>query len=64
MKTRYLQQSVLPESDWPPSLGGQYVRLVLIGQRRQLSCHRYEDVIEKQKDYTRGDYDKIKRKFN
>ena len=59
IKTRYLQQSILPESEWPPSLGGQYIRLALISQGRLLSHHRYEDVIEQQIDYTRGDYDKI-----
>ena len=59
MKTRYLRQSVLPESDWPPSLGGQYIRLALISQGRSLTDHRYKDVIKQQKDYTRGDYDKI-----
>ena len=58
-KTRYLQQSVLPKSDWPPSLGGQYIRLALISQGRSLSHHRYEDVTEQQIDYTRGDYDII-----
>ena len=58
-KTRYMQQSVLPESEWPPSLGGQYIRLALISQGRLLSNHRYKDVIEQQRDYTRGDYDKI-----
>jgi hypothetical protein len=59
LKTRYLQQSVLPESAWPPSLGGQYIRLALISQGRSLTDHRYKDVIEQQIDYTRGDYDKI-----
>ena len=59
IKTRYLRQSVLPEFDWPPSLGGQYIRLALISQGRSLTDHRYKDVIEQQKDYTRGDYDKI-----
>jgi hypothetical protein len=59
MKIRYLQQSVLPESAWPPSLGGQYIRLALIGQGRLPTHHRYSDVIEQQKDYTRGSYDKI-----
>ena len=58
-KTRYLQQSVLPESDWPPSLAGQYIKLALIRQDRSLFHHRYEEVIERQKDYTRGNYDKI-----
>ena len=59
MKTRYLQQSILPDSDWPPSLGGQYIRLALIEQQRSLHYHTPESVIEQQKDYTRGDYDKI-----
>ena len=59
MKTGYLQQSVLPESDWPPSLGGQYIRLALISQGRSTAHHMYKDVIEQQIDYTRGDYDKI-----
>ena len=59
LKTRYIQQSVLPDSDWPPSLGRQYIRLALIRQERQLSNHTYESVIEHQIDYTRGDYDKI-----
>ena len=58
-KTRYLQQSILPESDWPPSLGGQYARLVLINQKRQLYSYRYEDIVGQQRDYTLGDYDKI-----
>ena len=33
--------------------------MALISQGRLLSHHRYEDVIEQQIDYTRGDYDKI-----
>ena len=32
MKKRYVEQPVLPESDWPPTLGGQYIRLALIKQ--------------------------------
>lgn len=59
LKTRYIQQSVLPESDWPPSLGRQYIQLALIHQERQLKNHTYESVLEHQIDYTRGDYDKI-----
>ena len=59
VKTRYVQQSILPDSDWPPSLGGQYVRLALIHQERQLHNYTYESVVEQQIDYTRGDYDKI-----
>ena len=59
MKMRYVQQSVLPDSDWPPSLGGQYIRLALIKQQRSLHYHNTKAVIEHQIDYTRGDYDKI-----
>ena len=59
MKMRYVQQSILPDSDWPPSLGGQYIRLALIEQQRSLHHHTPESVIEHQIDYTRGDYDKI-----
>ena len=58
-KARYVQQSILPDSDWPPSLGGQYIRLALIKQQRSLYYHTPESVIEHQIDYTRGDYDKI-----
>ena len=59
VKARYVQQSILPDSGWPPSLGGQYIRLALIHQERQLRNYTYESVVEQQKDYTRGDYDKI-----
>ena len=59
VKTRYVQQSILPDSGWPPSLGGQYIRLALIEQQRSLYYHTPESVIEQQIDYTRGDYDKI-----
>ena len=59
VKTRYVQQSILPDSDWPPSLGGQYIRLALIKQQRSLHYHNTKAVIEHQIDYTRGDYDKI-----
>ena len=59
MKARYVQQSILPDSDWPPSLGGQFIRLALIKQQRSLHYHTPESVIKHQIDYTRGDYDKI-----
>ena len=32
MKARYKQQSILPESAWPPSVGRKYVELALINQ--------------------------------
>ena len=59
-KERYTQQSVLPELDWPPKLGRKYIRLALIEQGQP--CHdsnNYGTVIELQKDYVRGKYDKI-----
>ena len=52
MKTRYLQKSILPELDWPPSLGGQYIRLALINQGRLPAHHKYEDVIEQHRVIT------------
>ena len=58
-RVKYHQQSDLPESEWPPPLGGTYIRLALIKQGRSMYDHRYELVIEKQIDYTRGDYDII-----
>ena len=58
-KVMYCQQSDLPESEWPPILGGTYIRLALIKQKRSTYDHRYELVIEQQIDYTRGHYDKI-----
>ena len=59
MKSRYLQQCVLPESDWPPSLGRQYISLALVHNERSPAHYKYSDVIEQQEDYTRGKYDKI-----
>ena len=58
-KKRYIQQPVLPELDWPPTLGGQYIRLALIKQGRTRHDFKYGTVIELQKDYVRGRYDKI-----
>ena len=58
-KMRYVEQPVLPESDWPPTLGGQYIRLALIKQGRTTHDFSYRTVVELQKDYVRGEYDKI-----
>ena len=58
-KKRYIQQPVLPELDWPPTLGGQYIRLALIKQGRTRHDFKYGTVIELQKDYVHGRYDKI-----
>ena len=59
IKARYIQRPVLPESDWPPSLGGKYIRLALIKQGRTTCDFRYHAVVELQEDYVRGKYDKI-----
>ena len=56
-KKRYTDQPVLPESDWPPTLGGQYIQLALIKQGPHDLTHR--KVVALQEDYVRGRYDKI-----
>ena len=58
-KTRYMQQSILPESEWPPPIGGDYVTLAMIKHGRSMYEHRYESFVEQQIDYTRGNYDRI-----
>ena len=58
-KRIYTAQSVLPESDWPPPLGGQYIRLALIKQGRTTQDFKYSSVVKTQIDYVRGYYDKI-----
>ena len=59
IKNRYVQQPVLPELDWPPTLGGQYIRLALIKQGRTIRDFTHRAVVELQEDYVRGEYDKI-----
>ena len=59
IKERYVQQPVLPELDWPPSLGGQYIRLALIKQGRTTHDFTHCAVVEFQEDHVRGKYDKI-----
>ena len=59
IKKRYVQQPVLPESDWPPTLGGQFIRLALIKQGRDTGDFKHRIVVELQEDYVRGKYDKI-----
>ena len=58
-RKRYIQQSVLPMSDWPPTLGGKFIRLALIKQGRTRRDFSHRAVIELQEDYVRGNYDKI-----
>ena len=58
-KMRYTGQPILPESDWPPTLGGAYIRLALVKQGRTTRDFKYRKVVALQKDYVRGKYDKI-----
>ena len=59
LREKYLEQPVLPDSDWPPSLGGQFIRLALIPRQRGVYANSYDSVIKVQKDYVRGNVDKI-----
>ena len=60
LKVQYLAGPELPEADHPPSLkGGDYIRLALIQHERSTHTSRYGPVVEMQKDYTRGNFDKI-----
>ena len=58
-KMSYVEQPVLPESDWPPTLGGQYIQLALIKQGRTTRDFTHRAVIELQEDCVQGKYDKI-----
>ena len=58
-RMRYIDQSVLPESDWPPTLGGQYIRLALVKQGRTTRDFEYRKIVVLQEYYVRGKYDKI-----
>ena len=59
IKKIYTMQPVLPDSDWPPTLGGEYIRLALIKQGRTMHDFRHKAVVAKQIDYIRGNYDRI-----
>ena len=59
IKKRYQHKPVCPESDWPPSLGAKYINLALIKQGRTHIDFKCGEVVQQQKDYVRGKYDKI-----
>ena len=48
---------ILPDGDWPPSLGRQYTRLAMIEQERELP--RAELVVTMERDYIHGNIDNI-----
>ena len=58
-RKRYIQQPVLPESVWPPNLGGEFIRSALIKQGRTRHDFSRGAVIELQEYYVRGKYDII-----
>ena len=57
LKYRYKRMSILPDGDWPPSLGGQYTRLAMIERERELPGA--ELVATMERDYIRGNIDNI-----
>ena len=57
LKYRYKRMSILPDGDWPPSLGGQYTRLAMIERERKLPGA--ELVATMERDYIRGNIDNI-----
>ena len=57
LKYRYKRMSILPDGDWPPSLGGQYTRLALIERERELPGAELVATIER--DYIHGNIDNI-----
>ena len=57
LKYRYKRMSILPDGDWPPSLGGQYTRLAMIERERELPGA--ELVAPMERDYIHGNIDNI-----
>ena len=65
LKDKYNRMSILPDGDWPPSLGRQYTRLAMIEQKRELPGA--ELVATMERDYIHGNIDNIvreKKQFN
>ena len=57
LKEQYRRFSVLPDSEWPPSVGDQFINLALINE--DIQCATSESVKEMQRDYVHGKLDKI-----
>ena len=57
LKEQYSRLSVLPDSEWPPSVGDQFINLALINE--DIQCATGESVQEMQGDYVHGKLDKI-----
>ena len=57
LKEKYQGLSVFPDSEWPPSVGDQYIRLALIQHTNRLPNE--ESIREMQEDLLRGRVDKV-----
>ena len=57
LKDKYKRMSILPDGDWPPSLGRQYTRLAMIEREERLPGA--ELVATMQRDYIHGNIDNI-----
>ena len=57
LKEQYRRFSVLPDNEWPPSVGDQFINLALINE--DIQCATGESVEEMQRDYVHGKVDKI-----
>ena len=57
LKDKYKRMSVLPDGDWPPSLGRQYTRLAMIEREERLPGA--ELVATMERDYIHGNIDNI-----
>ena len=57
LKDKYKRMPILPDGDWPPSLGRQYTRLAMIEQKRELPGAEYIATMER--DYIHGNIDNI-----
>ena len=57
LKDKYKRMPILPDGDWPPSLGRQYTRLAMIEQERELPGA--ELVATMERDYIHGNIDNI-----
>ena len=57
LKDKYKRMSILPDGDWPPSLGKQYTRLAMIEREERLPDA--ELVATMERDYIHGNIDNI-----
>ena len=56
LKEKYKELAVLPDSEWPPTVGEKFIRLALIKQDRLPDPQSVKEIED---DYIRGKVDKI-----